>query len=388
MICPKCGFEQPDSLDCARCGIVISRYKGPVLDGAPRPAAPPPSPPPPPPAAPSRPSGYNTAPSFAPPASPPPPPPGLSYAEQAAWRETTAPPSNPAGTVYGEPAPGGGTLFNGTIPPPRPPGAGTVYTGPAAAAAQGIHTRASASFTSGRLVNEMFSVYFANIIPFLILTVFALSPVFVFSAWVSTLDPRAPLAQASESLAGLLTFLFVPIATAGINYGVFQQMRGGSLSLGDCLKVGFGSLFPVLGLAIVQGLGIGCALILCIVPGLILAARWAVAVPAAVEERTGIGEALARSTFLTDGYRWQVFGVQVVLYLLSAGITGGLAAAFGVEVSGEGAQEAAPGGYLLSVSVLNLLTTGLAATSASVMYYRLRSVKESIDVDQIASVFD
>lgn len=371
MICPKCGFEQPDSLDCARCGIVISRYKGPVLGGAPRPAAPPPPP----------------APTFIPPASPPPAPPGLSYAEQAVWRETAAPPS-PGATVYGEPAPGGGTVFNGTIPPPRPPGTGSVYSGPSAAGAQGIHTRASSQFTSGRLVGEMFSVYFANIIPFLILTVFALSPVFVFSAWVSTLDPRAPLAQASEGLAGILTFLLVPIATAGINYGVFQQMRGGTLSLGDCLRVGFASLLPVLGLAIVQGIGIGCASLLCLVPGLILAARWAVAVPAAVEERSGIGDALARSSFLTDGYRWQVFGVQVVLYLLNVGITAALAGAFGVATSGEAAQEAAPTGYLLSVSVLSLLTTGLAATSASVMYYRLRSVKESIDVDQIASIFD
>jgi hypothetical protein len=27
MTCPKCGFEQPESPDCAKCGIVIARYK-------------------------------------------------------------------------------------------------------------------------------------------------------------------------------------------------------------------------------------------------------------------------------------------------------------------------------------------------------------------------
>jgi hypothetical protein len=27
MICPKCGFEQPDALECARCGIIIAKYK-------------------------------------------------------------------------------------------------------------------------------------------------------------------------------------------------------------------------------------------------------------------------------------------------------------------------------------------------------------------------
>jgi len=30
---------------------------------------------------------------------------------------------------------------------------------------------------------------------------------------------------------------------------------------------------------------------------------------------------------------------------------------------------------------------GLSATGSAVMYYRLRSLRESIDVDQIASVF-
>lgn len=385
MICPKCGFEQRENVECARCGIVISRYKGPVLGSpAPRPASP--STPPPPPAAPG---GYNTVPTFAPPAppsAPPPPMPGLSYAEQAVWRQTNAPPPSPA--MYGGEATADGTLFNGTIPPPRPPGAGTVYTGPSAAAVRGgIQTRASATFTSGRLVTETFKTYFVNIIPFVILTMFALAPVFVFSAWVSTLDPRAPLALMGEGLAQILTFLLAPIATAGINYGVFQQMRGGNPSLGDCLRVGFASLLPVLGLALVQGLGIGCATLFFVIPGLILAARWAVAVPAAVEERGGIGEALGRSSYLTDGYRWQVFGTQATLYILNVGIALALAAAFGVDA--ENAREAAQsGGYRLAETILSILTTGLAATSASVMYYRLRSVKESIDVDQISSVFD
>jgi hypothetical protein len=47
-----------------------------------------------------------------------------------------------------------------------------------------------------------------------------------------------------------------------------------------------------------------------------------------------------------------------------------------------------PGPLLFLSNLASILTTSLAATAAAVMYYRLRSVKESVDFDQISSVFD
>lgn len=41
MTCPKCGFEQPESPDCVKCGIVIARYK-PSQTAAPAYTPPPP----------------------------------------------------------------------------------------------------------------------------------------------------------------------------------------------------------------------------------------------------------------------------------------------------------------------------------------------------------
>lgn len=41
MTCPKCGFEQPENPDCAKCGIVIARYK-PSQAAAPAYTPPPP----------------------------------------------------------------------------------------------------------------------------------------------------------------------------------------------------------------------------------------------------------------------------------------------------------------------------------------------------------
>ena len=46
-----------------------------------------------------------------------------------------------------------------------------------------------------------------------------------------------------------------------------------------------------------------------------------------------------------------------------------------------------PGAGAVLGPLLSLVMTGLFATTCAVVYYRLRSFHESIDVDQIASVF-
>jgi hypothetical protein len=188
-----------------------------------------------------------------------------------------------------------------------------------------------------------------------------------------------------------------------ITYGVFQEMRGKNLSLGSCLSVGLSSLFPVILVALLQflflvgsalivlvavaflvrmGLASGnrtCGLlftpllILAIVFPLMLWARFFVAVPAAVEERPGALDSLRRSAYLTGGNRGRIFGVMLVLIFIVAAVQLGMLL---VPVAGR-----------VLGPLLDLLTTGLFATTCAVIYYRLRSFHESIDVDQISSVF-
>lgn len=357
MICPKCGFEQPDSPECMRCGIIVSRYKGPVLGGAPAFAAAP-------------------VPELPPLPSQPPPLP--------------VPQAASVGTVFGAPAPaapamavaGGGTLYDG--PMPAAGGTvygGTVYGGPGSAppvpAARGRQVHGQ--FEIGKILSESFSVYFSNFLPFVLLTGIALAPLYLVQAYI-TAAPET-LAGASVGLSlivlGLSVFLCPFIATAAITYGVFQQMRGRDTSIGDCLGRGLSALFPVLLLAIVQGVAIFLGYLLCVVPGILFYLWWAVSVPAAIEEKLGVFDAMSRSKILTEGYRGDIFGVLFVLGILNFGLTLVLALAAAKNES-----------LLLVLSgIKDLLAVGLSATATAVMYYRLRSIKESIDVDQISSVF-
>jgi hypothetical protein len=65
------------------------------------------------------------------------------------------------------------------------------------------------------------------------------------------------------------------------------------------------------------GLAVGLALLLLIVPGLLLAARWSAAGPLIVLERQGPFAALETSNGLVRGRTWSVVGALVVVFLVS-----------------------------------------------------------------------
>ena len=61
--------------------------------------------------------------------------------------------------------------------------------------------------------------------------------------------------------------------------------RGERATFGECISSSFGVVLPLIGLAIVMGLGIELGLVLLIVPGVMLFVMWSVASPALVAER-------------------------------------------------------------------------------------------------------
>ncbi|MDR1581367.1 MAG: hypothetical protein LBS35_13505 [Synergistaceae bacterium] len=186
-------------------------------------------------------------------------------------------------------------------------------------------------------------------------------------------------------LSLLINMILSLVIQGAIAYAVFQVIIGGRALLGESVSKSASKIFALIGLAIISGFSVGLASILLLLPGIILLCMWYVSAPACVVERLGPIESLGRSRALTKGYRWQVLGVMVLLFLITM-LTNALFA------------------FLMRVFVRDVLlrviltpvVTGLAAlipnafvnVGAAVTYYRLRMVKENLTMENLADVFD
>ena len=134
-------------------------------------------------------------------------------------------------------------------------------------------------------------------------------------------------------------------------------------SIGELMK----AVTPVLGsllvISILFAIGVGIGFVLIIIPGLFLLTIWSVVVPVEVLEHRGIIGSFERSRELVRGNAWNVFGVIVIVWVVTAVIS------ILVELL------AAPLGHVgrdLIQWAVNVAITPIVALSATVLYLELR----------------
>jgi len=96
-----------------------------------------------------------------------------------------------------------------------------------------------------------------------------------------------------------------------------EAAKGKTPSLQHLWEVGKKFWLRLFGLGIVVVLFIVGGLILLIVPGLIMIRRYFLAPYIMIDKDLSIGEAMRRSAALTKPYRWKVWGIIGVMFLLS-----------------------------------------------------------------------
>ncbi|MDE0420385.1 MAG: hypothetical protein OXK76_05780 [Gammaproteobacteria bacterium] len=255
------------------------------------------------------------------------------------------------------------------------------------------------AFSVGDIIKTSFAVYFSNLPVFVPLAFIAFVPVFAVvlipeSSSVNNPfvlpDPNAADPQAAMAELGAFylvmgrEFLVAMLCTvwlqAGYAFGVVRHLRGGSTGFAETFVQSVRMLGPALLVAVVVGIGVGIGSLLFLVPGIIIALVLWVAVPAAVVERSGLG-ALGRSAELTRGFKGQIFGLALILFMFQ------VVAVLVVAMVASALTDDLVVVFILEETCVIVLS-GILATATSVTYHDLRVLREGVDTRAISQVFE
>ncbi|HEY4241902.1 MAG TPA: hypothetical protein VGM88_18905 [Kofleriaceae bacterium] len=231
-------------------------------------------------------------------------------------------------------------------------------------------------FSYDRVIDRTFTVWARNVVPFLLITTIVYLPIVVWGLVAANADSTSAAKAFVNDASGVATLLGLA-ASAAVNYGVVKELQGERATIGACLATGLRRFLPVFGVAILMSLAILGGLLLLIIPGLIMATMFYVALPAAVIERPGLLGALKRSRELTAGYRWPIFGLMF-LFALMQFVAGFIVAALFMQSA-----------TMIYAEIIAWIVLGsLGACMSSITYFLLRNDKEGITASELAQVFE
>ena len=251
-------------------------------------------------------------------------------------------------------------------------------------------------FSVGDILRVSFSTYSDNLPSFLPLSLIAFAPSFAvvflldsssvnnpLVADPTTLNPLSAeywgfmMATMRESFVDLLCAFWLQ---AGVAFGVVRHLRGGNPGYLETFLGSLRMLFPAVLVTAVVAVATGIGFLLLVVPGVIVSLILWVAVPAAVVERSGL-RALGRSAQLTDGYKGQIFGLALILFILQSVVL-----AVVVMVSSTVLTDIAA--VRVVAQSCGAVLSGIWATAVAVTSHDLRVLSEGVDTRVVSRVFE
>lgn len=192
-------------------------------------------------------------------------------------------------------------------------------------------------------------------------------------------------------IGGIVSILFWLVALGALLTIVLTAADRRTPDIGAAVRIGLARCLPLLGVSILYWFGVSLASVLLLVPGIMLAVAWSVALCVIVAEPTGVFGAFSRSRDMTRGVRWRVFGVMLVVfaaYVLMAAVGGAVGfATAGAASAGGAAPVPLSFATQVGVALLNgVLTIGMIATLGS-LYVELRDWTDGPDRNDLADVF-
>jgi hypothetical protein len=236
----------------------------------------------------------------------------------------------------------------------------------------------------GDILDEMFDLYKRHFILFVGIAAVIHIPIYAISATIG--------GTIATGIGGLLNGIGSYFVLAATTFAVSQCYLKKQTSIADSYKaVGIRAL-SLFATMLIAGLIILGGLCLLIVPGVILAFRYAfISEVCVIEEKSG-KEARVRSAFLAKDNVARIFVVSLLTGILAAIINGVLTAPVQILVAvltgtDGSTSPSGPLGLLVGLvtGIATALTSPIQIISFVLLYYDLRVRKEGFDIEMLAN---
>jgi hypothetical protein len=234
-----------------------------------------------------------------------------------------------------------------------------------------------------RAIGIAFRAWFTNFVPITLLAAILYAPAILFATTLRGNDEVITQSQLDD----FQHVLWLVIATSSLvapflTYRVVQYMNGTSSSIFTSIAHGFRGIIPVIIVAVIVN-------VLQLVPvggiiGAVVQCVWFVAGPAAVAERLNPIAALGRSSELTKGRRWGIFGL---LFMIGLGLVIVTFALFAPLIASGGRGSDFKHIVMIIVPTFCAFQLFVGVVQA-VSYSLLRADKDGVTHEELAKVFE
>jgi hypothetical protein len=244
----------------------------------------------------------------------------------------------------------------------------------------------------GKIVGDTVSLFISQIANIFVLAFLPTLAIVLIQYWLTpNLDPNDPafnpadISVGGQLLGVIVAMVGMSIISALVIRLAYDAKVGNPIRPGAYFSSAIAVVVPLVICTIIISLAVGIAAIALLVPGLWLWAVWCCVTPAIVIENAGFGS-FGRSAELTKEYRWPCLGALLVVgicayipILIIAMIFG-----FSAATSGFGFGSIV---YLLVNALATVIYMAAIGICTSLIYARLREIKEGTSVEQLAEVF-
>lgn len=244
-------------------------------------------------------------------------------------------------------------------------------------------------FDLGRVMERTFTVIGRNFATFLLaaIVLVGIPSIITVIGQGGTPFPQTLRGWGVMLTGWLLSLIGTYLLQAAIVHVTVNSLNNRPVGLRAALGRAGGRLLPILGLSVLIFLATIVGTMLLIVPGVIIAILWCVAVPALVVERRSILSSLQRSRDLTRGFRWPIFGLFVIYMIVATVISGTVT---GISVATGGTLEGTPNILvsLVFTPLISIVQGIVGSAGIAAVYHELRTAREGVGADELAAVFD